>query len=386
MTVAHLSDDQMKTLGARLVTELEFPHEQDSTAFDPKLRRVHPLGIGAKGYFLASPVARRFCRAQHFARDLSQGHVQPESPDGMDEDRWPGTRVTVRYSNGSGCAHRHDGWTDVRGMAVRFHFGADAYTDLIAMTLQEFFTRDAPQFEDFAKVARPAPYRREAAWRKFWDMIRLIPPRRNPFPGETLSPDDGAIAYATRHAFSRQAVFDAAAIGAPENYVRAAYHAVHTFRVTGGDGVVRRVRFSWQPIDGVRRINPAENPEDAKLQEENYLNARLAERLGKGPARFSLMMQIGENGDAFDDPSRAWPPHRQRVNMGTLSLMGMIPEDRQMEDCELLRFNPWHLTDGIEATEDAVMAIRLYAYEFSARRRYEARGLTPCPFSWERDA
>ena len=47
-------------------------------------------------------------------------------------------------------------------------------------------------------------------------------------------------------------------IGAPESYARASYHAVHTFMVTAPDGVRRPVRFSWQPVAGVRNTEPNE--------------------------------------------------------------------------------------------------------------------------------
>ena len=65
------------------------------------LRPVHAIGIGATGYFEASDIARNYCIAKHF-----QGGRIP---------------VMVRFSNGSGCAVVHDGWSDVRGMATRFH-------------------------------------------------------------------------------------------------------------------------------------------------------------------------------------------------------------------------------------------------------------------------
>src|SRR4051812_7351952 len=84
----------------------------------PKLRPVHALGIGATGHFVASDVARNYCIAEHF---------QGEKID-----------VSVRFSNGSGSAAQHDGWSDVRGMATRFHLAGGAATDLIAMTLAEF--------------------------------------------------------------------------------------------------------------------------------------------------------------------------------------------------------------------------------------------------------
>jgi catalase len=359
-------------LATKLVDELHHPEG------DFQLRPVHSLGIGASGFFVASPIAKNFCKATHFelygeqaTERLGDARKKPQK-----------TPVTIRFSNASGSAVRHDGWGDVRGMATRFHLADGSETDQVSMTLPEFFTRDARQFDRFAVEAYPKPYFREAPWRKFLDMLRLTPPKRNPYPGETISPDEGGMRYADENPFARLAVFDAASIGAPANYLRAAYHAVHTFIVTAPDGVRRWVRFNWQPIDGVLRIDPANNPEDAARLGRSYLDDRFRERLAKGPARFALMMAVGENGDAFDDPSRPWPPHRTRVEMGTLTIDKVLSEEEQIEDCELLNFNPWRLTEGVEPSGDPVLRVRRYAYEISAAKRFKARGAPQCPFSW----
>ncbi|WP_377190924.1 catalase [Ruegeria meonggei] len=316
---------------------------------DLALRPVHSIGIGATGYFMPSPIARNFCVAEHFNTDK--------------------TDVSVRFSNGSGCAVVHDGWSDVRGMAVRFHLPDGTDTDLIAMTLPEFFAPTPETFLEFAEKAAPKPYEGETPWQKIWNYLQLILPKRDPYPGETISPDDGAIAYADKYAFSQLGVMQAAQIGAPTSYVRAAYHAVHTFIVTGSDGVRRWVRFSWQPIAGVLNTNPEKTPDD------DFLRAELKERLSKDSARFSLMMMVGEVGDDFNNSSRPWPPHRKRIMMGTLTV-NTVPED-QIAQSEKLSFNPGLLTPGIEASDDPVLKIRIDTYKTSSAWR----GGSPCPFS-----
>ncbi|MEM6340970.1 MAG: catalase [Pseudomonadota bacterium] len=316
---------------------------------DTALRPVHTFGISATGFFEPSPIAGNFCVAEHFNTAK--------------------TGVIVRFSNGSGSATRRDGWSDVRGMAVRFHLTDNRDTDLIAMTLPEFFAPTPKTFLEFAEEAAPAPYEGQTPWQKILSLIQLKLPKRDPYPGETISPDDGAIRFADQNAYAQLGVLQAATIGAPTSYVRAAYHAVHTFIVTAPDKTQRWVRFTWQPIAGVLRTDPNLPPVD------DYLDTELQDRLGKEPARFSLMMSIGEIGDDFEDPSRPWPPHRIRVMMGTLTL-DAVPKN-QLELCEKLSFNPGLLTDGIEASADPVLHIRKESYEISS----EWRGATPCPFS-----
>ncbi|KJC54017.1 hypothetical protein UP10_40730 [Bradyrhizobium sp. LTSPM299] len=314
-------------------------------------RPVHTLGIGVKGEFVASDVARTYCIAEHF--------------NGKPVD------ASVRFSNGLGGPDRHDGWSDVRGMAVRFHLSDGLGSDLIATTLGEFFVRNVDDFFEFSEIAKLAPYQRESWWRKLGDLLQLKVPRRNPYPSETRSVDAGALQYADMHRFAQLGVFQVGLIGAPVSYARAPYHAVHTFWVTAPDGVRRPVRFSWQPVAGVCNTAPTDELRD------DYLRAELKDRLRRWPARFMLMMMIGEAGDAFDDCTKPWPGTRTRIAMGTLTLTKVA--DDQEKDGERISFNPNRLAPGIDPSEDPILKARLGAYEASR----EMRG--GCPFKWRPD-
>lgn len=314
----------------------------------PGKRPVHTIGMGVKGKFVASDVARTFCIAEHF---------KGESID-----------VSVRFSNGLGGLEQHDGWSDVRGMATRFHLPDGRATDLIATTLGEFFVRNVEDFFEFARVAKLETYGRRSPWQKIWDILQLKVPPRDPYPNETRNVDAGALLYANRHRFAQLGVFQVGLIGAPVSYARASYHAVHTFVVTGPDGVRRPVRFSWQPVAGVRNTDPTAVPRDKYLREE------LEKRLRPWPARFMLMMTIGEAGDALDDPTKPWPGTRIRVVMGTLTLTE-VPEDQEAA-AERISFNPCRLVPGIEASGDPILEARMGAYEVSRKMR------GGCPFRW----
>jgi catalase len=320
---------------------------------DPNKRPIHTIGIGVKGTFEPSEVAPTYCIAEHF---------QPK------RDPVP---VTVRFSNGSGSPKQHDGWNDVRGMATRFHLEGDRATDLIAMTLGGFFVRSVEEFFEFTESARQTPVKREAAWRKIADMLSLKKPLDNPPPGQTQNGDAGTLDYANKHRFAQLAVFQAGMIGAPVSYVRAVYHAVHTFFIVGPDGTRRPVRFSWKPVAGVQTTK-----DTVKAPADDFLQGELQERLTRWPARMLLMMVIGEAGDVLEDPTVPWPARRVRVVMGTLTLKE-VAED-QVADCEKLSFNPWRLVPGIEPSADPLLKARRDAYEASRKKR----GITgsPCPF------
>jgi catalase len=242
------------------------------------------------------------------------------------------------------------------------------------MTLGEFFTRTVDEFLDFAKASQPKPVHRESPWRKILDLLSLKLPLPNPLRGQTVGAGAGMLDYANRHAFAQLGVSQAATIGAPVSYARASYHAVHTFFVIAPDGTRRPVRFSWQPVAGVR-INDPNDPKAASR--DKYLQQELKERLQHLPARFMLMMTIGEAGDALDDPTRPWPDRRVRVVMGTLTLTKVA--DDQAAAAEHISFNPCRLLPGIEVSADPILRARLDAYEVSRENRH---GIA-CPFNPE---
>lgn len=314
-------------------------------------RPVHTLGVGVKGHFVASDVARQFCVAEHF-----NGRQVP---------------VTVRFSNGSGSPVRHDGWSDVRGMATRFHLKDDVATDLIAMTLGNFFSATVSDFLDFCKAAVPQPVTVPSAWQKLLGMLQLKPAPPDPPAGQLTSPAAGMLAYANGHRPAQLAVFSAATIGAPVSYARASFHAVHTFMVRTPEGTRLPVRFTWQPVAGVATTGAKDPVRD------DYLTAELRQRLKQWPAAFILMMVIGERGDAIDDPTRPWPAKRRRVVMGTLTLDELA--DDQQADGEKISFNPCRLVPGIELSGDPILHARRGAYEASR----QMRGGTACPFHHE---
>ena len=330
------------SLARRLVDAIisDYPDHKADT------RPVHTIGVGVKGHFIASPIAGNYTTASHFQGD--------EIP------------VTVRFSNGTGSPVERDSASDVRGMATRFHLPDGSDTDLIAMTLGEFFTRSTDEFLELTRSAQPQPVQAEGWWRKMIDMLSFRLPLAAQPTGDGGSGAAGLMHYAERHQFAQRGILQAASIGAPVSYVRASYHAVHTFVVIDKHGVRRYVRFTWQPVAGVRNIDESRG--------NKYLHQELRDRLAKWPARFILRMTIGDIGDALDDPTEPWPTQRIKVVMGTLYLTHVAQD--QQADCEKLGFNPCRLTPGIEVSSDPILHARRGAYQESQNMR----GATACPF------
>jgi len=132
-------------------------------------------------------------------------------------------------------------------------------------------------------------------------------------------------------------------------------------------GKRRWARLSWVPEAGEERL-PEEEIEGAA---PDYLQTELAERIGAGPVRFAYVATLAGDGDPLDDPTLPWPDDRERVELGMLELTELLPP-QQPGDPHI--FDPMHLCDGIEPSDDRVLHARTHAYSVSIERRLAAHG------------
>ncbi len=331
---------QKQSMSERLYRALE----SDYPDHRADMRPVHAVGIGATGYFVPSNAARNFTHAEQF-----QGGQVP---------------VTLRFSNGSGSPVEHDSALDVRGMAVKFHLKDGGESDLIAITLPIFFAQNPEEFLQFAAAGVPVPDKPENWLQRFWDMLQLRTPARPPdLPEDGTA---GVIRYANTHMAARPGTVAATMLVTPASYGRAAYHALHTFKLIAADGGVTFGRFDWEPVAGVE-------PFLEKGVHNQFLHQELRERIKRGPIRFVLRMNIAGQGDDLGDPTKVWDTTRVRVVLGELWITGLA--DDNGAGCERLSFNPTRLAPGIECSDDPVLAARRGAYEYSCR----LRGGSGCP-------
>jgi catalase len=98
----------------------------------------------------------------------------------------------------------------------------------------------------------------------------------------------------------------------------------------------------------------------------SYLQEELAKRLAAGPVRFALSVKLAEGDDPLDDPTVPWPDDRPTIALGTMELAELYPD---AEADGVMVFDPTRVTDGIECSEDEILATRPHAYAVSAERR-----------------
>ena len=92
-------------------------------------------------------------------------------------------------------------------------------TDLIAMTLSGVLRADPGDFPGLCQDRQTHPGEaRSLPGESSSTCCELMLPLPNPYPGETISPDAGAIRFADQNDYAKLAVSQAATIGAPVSY------------------------------------------------------------------------------------------------------------------------------------------------------------------------
>jgi catalase len=280
-------------------------------------RALHAKGTLCKGTFTATSEAAALTRA---------GHMGGEPVD-----------VTARFSNGAGDPGQPDYVPDVRGLAVKFYLPDGSRTDISAQTAPRFPVRTPDAFIQLVQAGAPGVGR-------LWKLPLFLATHREALPALKAS---------------------AAATKPPPSYAAVRYYAIHAFRWLDGAGGERYVRYTWLP----QASEPDISKEEAKERGRDYLQEEIAERLAREPVRFTLEVQIADEGDPTDDPTAVWPDERERLAVGTLELTGLETEREKGGD--IVVFDPGRVTDGIELSNDPVLRFRTPAYSASVERRVD---------------
>jgi len=295
----------------RLATQLvELIHAHQG--YHPGYRAIHAQGRYYAGQFTAMPEARHISRADHF-----QGQPVP---------------VTVRHSNSPSA--NPFGPSDSVSMATRFYLPDGRVTDLIALPITLFFTRTPEETLELLQTALPDPATGKP------DMVRV---------GQFLS----------RRPWVAHAVGLRKSLPAAVSFARTAFHALHAFRFVNAAGDTVYARYHWEPEAGVA----SQSIEDLHKQSPSYLFEELEERLRTGPVKFNLVLQLAGESDPTDDPNAPWPEDRPRVTIGQLAITR--PTSLEEIGDPVMMHDPTRVTDGIELSDDPILAARRGIYEVS---------------------
>lgn len=283
----------------------------------PGYRFMHAKGIVVTGTFTAAAGAPSISRAAH----LQGGTVA----------------VTVRLSDATGVPNIPD--TDPnagpRGMAIRFALPGGAFTDIVAISHNGFVVGTGEDFLAFLKAI--------AATR---------PDSPHPWPVE---------AFLGSHPRSLKFVVENKPL--PASFATLAYYGNNAFVFVDAKGTKRVGRYQIIPVAGLAHLDSAA----AAKAGPNYLFDDLPRRLARGPVQFRLFVQLANPGDQTNDGSIVWPDDRKRVELGTMSLTTVAPNNDELQ--RSLMFNPIYVTTGIELSDDPMVPLRSAVYALSVAQR-----------------
>ena len=308
------SDEKLLALSRDLLVQFD-------TIFGlhPGFRPAHAKGILLTGTFTPSSDAASLTRAPHVRRES--------------------TPVTVRFSNSTGLPLMpdNDPQANPRGLAVRFNLAEHVHTDIISHSADGFPTRTGQEF---------------------LEMLRAIasssdPSKPSPSPLDVfLSAHPAALAFVQTPRL------------VPASFATESYFGVTAFRFTNRDGTSRHGRYRITPDAGLEHVDNAES------RDANFLFDELPRRIAAGPVGFQIRVQIAGENDVVDDATIHWPEDRPVVDLGRISLTGVLPENEKEQ--KHIIFDPIPRVDGIEPSDDPLLELRAAIYLLSGRRRRAA--------------
>jgi catalase len=281
----------------------------------PGFRANHAKGIVTEGTFKASPAAASLSKAAIFSRAAIP--------------------ITVRFSNSTGIPNLPDGAdaANPHGMAIKFHLPDGSETDMVINSLKFFVVATGEDFRDLFLAIAASP-----------------PSAPKPTKLDAFLAAHPSVAAAS------------ATVATPDSYADEAYFGVNAFIFVDKSGKRQAVRYQAVP-NRVVHIAPA----DAAKRAPDFLSSELTQRLKRGPVTFHLKVQVAGSGDPTRDPTKAWPDTRGIVDLGVITIARVVPDSDEAQ--KQLLFLPTLLTDGIEASDDPLIALRGGAYPVSFSRR-----------------
>ena len=216
----------------------------------PGFRPAHAKGLMCAGTFAPSPEAAKLTRAPHASA--------------------PSTPVTVRYSNSTGLPTIPDSdpGSAPKGMAIRFHLGEHAHTDIVAHSTNGFPTHTGEEFLGLVRAVTA--------------FIKGQP--------EALG------SFLASHPNAKRFVETPKPI--PTSFAREAFFAVTSFKFTNAASASRHGGFASAP-----RPEPIPSDQAAAAKSPDFLFDELAPRLTKAPVKLGVFVQLAEPGDDVTDAS-----------------------------------------------------------------------------------
>ncbi len=280
-------------------------------------RRNHAKGVGVSGFFESNGNGVRFSEAVVFR---------------------PG-RVPVigRFSLSGGQPYVADAPDEVRGLGLQFSLPDGEVWRTAMVNLPVFPFRTPEAFYEQLVASRPDP--------------------------KTGKPDPaGMKALLERHPETVQAMTVIKSQPVSSGFDNTTFHGLNAFRFMNSAGDSIPVRWLVTPMQPFEAAGAASGPRD-----KNYLFEALIAQIQRQPARWHLILIIGQPGDPTHDATIVWPAERERVDAGTLTLDRV--ESEETSAATDINFDPLVLPAGIVPSDDPLLSARSAVYAQSFTRR-----------------
>lgn len=303
------SETQSERLPAQLVQDFH-------GAFgNQHARAIHAKGVILQGSFAPSAEARTLSKAALFTQSVP---------------------VTVRFSDFTGLPDIPDtsGSANPRGFAVKFQLPEGSGLDIVTHSFDGFPVATAREFSALLQALGRSP-----------------PGTASPTPFE---------AFLSTHPAAK--TFFTTQKPPPVSFATTAFFGVNAFLFTDAADHSRPVRYRFVPEAGEQSLDEAA----LRMKSPTYLMDDITARVASASVRFTWLAQLGEDGDAVDNPSVAWPATRRLVPLGIITIDKVGP-NTPAADRGLL-FLPGTLPPGI-GIADPMVAVRNAAYPVSFSER-----------------
>jgi catalase len=281
----------------------------------PGFRRNHAKGVGVSGFFESNGNGVRLSKAAVF---------QP--------GRVP---ILGRFSLGGGNPFAADTLKAPRGLALQFSLPDGELWRTAMLHLPVFPFRTPEAFYEQMFAFKPAT----AAGK----------------------PDQAKVdAFLARHPETAKALEFIDGRPKPSGFGDATFHSLNAFRFINAAGESTPVRWILRPVQPFK-TTPSQDNKDFLFDE------LIAQIHRQKKLQWYLIVIVGQPGDPTNDATKPWPPGREEVNVGTLTLDTVESDDTS--HARDINFDPLVLPAGIAPSDDPLLSARSAVYSQSYTRR-----------------
>ncbi len=282
------------------------------------VRRNHAKGVCVSGHFDSNGQGVALSKASIF---------QPGR-----------TPVIGRFSLSGGQPYAADAPDTVRGMAILFKLRDGEEWRTAMINLPVFPVRTLQAFNEQLLATRP--------------------------DRTTGKPDPAKItALVARYPESAPAMQLIRSRPISSGFENSTFNSLNAFRFINAVGARLWVRWSMVPAQPFAPTSTSDSGPTAK----NYLFDALIASIHRRPLEWRLVVAIAQPHDPTDDATIPWPPDRQHVDVGTLTIDRVESDDTS--PARDINFDPLILPNGIAASADPLLSGRSAVYSQSFTRR-----------------